>query len=285
MIQGICFYLNFHKPIPLLVTCLHSLLKHYDGRICIIAGDKVPRPFLTRLMDEERFDILMTRTFHRDPVFVKRKKGANLCWMTKPFLHKESPYEISVFYDCDHVFRADVTDYIFDKVRDDDLTSFHFTGDTRARRSRKMPHVMRVMHGRYGIPMIQGMESVNGGCVGSRRSSPLIDEWIELMLKISEGNKTRRWITDEYSLSYLIRSHRLRPGSSLWSLSINEKTHKVPGKEAWLVGLKDKYFKRPVIALHFNQRGYIKSPTFQAAVVSAINDDYMGIASSNKEYE
>jgi hypothetical protein len=208
----------------------------------------------------------------------KLNRRVRRCWYRKVLCHKVSPFDLTVFYDCDHVFVADYDYAIFDKIEDYGLFSCHNKkgfrkGRGHSRRDYKKAQVIQEHIGRIKkeVPVIW---PANGGCVGSRKDSPLIDEWEDsLRLFDSKGSKKLKYVADEYSLSYTMSMNEIPMMSSKWSF--------VPP----LVDIPKWEHPEGVLGIHFNNGRYVDSPLFQENFKEAYNDDALQFASMAPLYD
>ena len=103
MNKGIIFYSNNPQPIPLLVVAVHSLRKYYDGKIHVIFGKNTPG-FFKRICRRANLEGITFSTVSKRHYSGRSSNSKAKEWYEKPFIiQNESPFEITQYYDCDHV--------------------------------------------------------------------------------------------------------------------------------------------------------------------------------------
>jgi len=260
--NGICFYIDYGMPACQLVVALHTLEQNYDGEICVLIGKSTPSFLVSELRKHSRV-IVQEANVAFDKPGAKRQR---VCWFTKVLLHKHcNPFDVTVFYDCDHVFKGRVGDDLFKTVSDNGLVSCNRTDD-------KGWKVARYIEAQLG-EKCPNLKKANGGCVGSVRGSPLVDEWVFNLNRFYDAGGHLKRHADEYSLDYVMERHNIGIGSSNWS-------HSVGKYEQW-----DSFEKDPaIVALHYPQRRYVRSSLFKLALQSAMYNNFLSVCSLFQSY-
>jgi len=181
MFRGILFYSNNGLPIPQFVVALYSLRKFYSGNVHIVFGPNTPSFFPSILKKSEECTFSFAkRHWNRSDVGSKRQE-----WQEKPFIiSKESPFEETVYYDCDHVFFKNFDLSIFDSVKDNGL----ITSIEKSYASRH-DKILRQVN-KIAKKNLTEIEKFNGGCVGYLKDCLIMDKVIEIMRLYSECDES-----------------------------------------------------------------------------------------------
>ena len=175
MTKGILFYSNNEYPIPLLLTAMHSLRKYYDGDIHVVFGKNTPN-FFKKICRREKYKGITFANASKRHYSAKTSNPFAKEWYEKPYIiHYESPFDLTQYYDCDHVFFKHFDTSIFDLIEEHNLI-------TSAPIIQPRKHVTI----KKDISMVTGHEieflnRVNGGCVGYKNSSNLVEMWIDYL--------------------------------------------------------------------------------------------------------
>jgi hypothetical protein len=270
MKKGICFFTDYHSPIPILVIALYSLRKYYSGNVCVICGSNTPPFFKNVLQASSSITDFITTDLKYPP-----KKGIvrlQRCFNIKPQIHKVSPYDITLMYDCDHLFVNKIEDNVFDIIEKSGLISFHRSKHGNSSDSKAILRTRKL--NALGMP-IKFLSQVNGGCVGSVKGSPLIDEWIANLDKmINLGHHVFTRLPDEYSLSYTMSTHGIKVGDERYSYCTVEDDASDVTEE----------LTKKMIAVHFPRQRYFHSNIYLNVCKEAKAANFMMVRSNKKRY-
>lgn len=267
---GICFFTDYRLPVPLLVVALHSLQKNFNGNIHVVCGKDTPKFFILELEKQDRITFektILKYPSRRDIVRIQR------CFNIKPQIHKICPFKVNMVYDCDHLFVNKFDLSVFDLIRSHELISFHYPKEERLRKSNRRAWKRTKILKQYGME-VDFLWPMNGGCVGSVKDSPLIDEWVDTLdIMINLGSHIFRRLPDEYSLSYVMGRHNIPIGDQKWSYSV--KKEDASDAEDMI---------RKVIAIHFPRWRYSRSRIYKKAVKEARGVNFLGFADKYSQY-
>jgi hypothetical protein len=257
MTQGICFYVDYLKYSILCSVAIHSLCKHYDGAIHVIHGEHCPKAFLWGLKRQKRVTYAPANQEVR-----KAARGIPLgrlreCWYRKPYLHLESPFDVTLMYDSDHVFVSEFDMNAFELIEQFNLASFHtrpMSAKSYRTKARRVRYVLRDRKYLFHYP-------ANGGCVGSVKGSGVVEIWCRNMEKIlsheSRVANTLSRVADEYSLAYTLQKFG-GMGDAKWSCGADRA-------DAVTIGI------------HYVRKGYLGDALFQTALKQAVDEEFLGL--------
>jgi hypothetical protein len=170
MSDGIFYYSNFGKILPLLAVSIHSLRKHYDGNIHVCFGDETPDFFLDIMKNKK--DITFNVVENR--YYANKARQKQQGWYEKPFsLKNHCPFDRSIFYDIDHVFHKKISNELFDTISEHGLFSSIEFG--YAKRHDK---ILSEINEATGMNF-DDFPKISSACVGYDKSSGYVDKWIE----------------------------------------------------------------------------------------------------------
>lgn len=266
--KGICFFIDYRTPAPLLAVALYTLRKQYDGNVHVVCGDDVPQFFMDALSDSGACSVQKTRLKYPP---IEKIIRLQRCFNIKPQVHKICPFDINLMYDCDHVFTNRFDNSAFDFIEQHGLVSFHTSVMNRSSNLRALRRTRVLAH--YGMK-VDFLKQVNGGCVGSVKGSPLIDEWVQTLDRmIRLGHHSFRRLPDEYSLSFVTGQHKIPLGDGKWSYCVQKED------ASDVLGVIDK-----AIAVHFCHNRYYRSHVFVDALKEAKRTNFMSMNSLFNEY-
>lgn len=205
--KGLLFYSDNVKPLPELVVALYSAQKHIKEDIHITLGPKTPDVFEFELAKSNyKYNRLKTRPF---PTGRRSRIGH---WLQKPFVIKESPYNTTLYYDCDHLFLKAIPDEKWDEVERYGLCTGHEDNDPIQRRKylKWMHYINLVMDRRvFAKRDCACFSRMNGGCVGfskNREGLERMETWIWFLNAFHDlpNNREIIYLGDESALSATI---------------------------------------------------------------------------------
>jgi len=194
--SGILFYCDRGQPVPPLVVALATLVRSFAGPIHVVFGPHAPAWFVASIA---RSKYGMPITCERLAVydFAEWSEGRRGSWCQKPFAIKRSPFDNTLYFDCDHLFTASKwTDDLWQSVDLAGLSSAH--DYLRVARGRR---IIRDFHAVAGV-QLKTYRPVNGGCIGYRAGHEGLAAWIDYMSLFARQRESRllRSLAEEYAL-------------------------------------------------------------------------------------
>lgn len=204
MTRGILFYCDRDGPIAALIVALWTLRRTYSEPIHIVLGPQSPFWFIVELQQSLpslalTYELLAEYDF---PEWTRGKRGS---WCQKPFAIRRSPFDVTIYLDCDHLFTGKPwPEAIWQDVGEAGLGSAH---DRRA--ANRGPMIVRDLRAVTGIEL-QNYRPVNGGCIGWKRGCSDIERWIDFMILFARQQKSRllRSLAEEYALGMVVNTGR-----------------------------------------------------------------------------
>ena len=270
--QALVFFTDWNTPAPLLVVALHSLQRFYKGNIHVFYGENTPPFFIDALLKNSRISTQLVRPNYREVIWA----GGNVrqCWAIKPSLHKLSPFNLTLFYDCDHVFLKEFDLRAFELINKHELITFHHPKEIYGKRVwRRINGRASVIRDLLKLPCLDNvLVPANGGCVGSKKGTNLLNEWTEYLRKFATcGNWALTRLPDEFALSYTLSRHNVPIENHRWSYS--------PQPD-----LSDLNPLPDIIAIHFCNTSYRLGSYYKTAQEAALKANYMGLKTNWEEY-
>lgn len=292
--QGVLFYCNGCKPIVELLLALHSFFKHNkETHVHLILGPDAPDWFVIRISQYNNPYFSYRQLKELPDKTIGGKVGH---WCNKSFSVKQyTPFKITLYYDCDHVFLKSLPKDTFDLIwkyglctgmtsgKPLNITTFFcwaYYANAFFRRNMFTPDSYAVY------------SRVNGGCVGyarNKRGHRLIERWHNLVQKIIASKDHRifqvgdesglsitlnieriGWLGDKYSTNYHPYSeHPQTLADDLIALHFSRESYKADDirKKVFLQAAKE---ARAENFLHFNQdyQKYIECSASTKAVLA-----------------
>lgn len=209
--KGLLFYTDDVKPLPELVVALYSAEKHIKEDIFITLGPKTPDKFEWELAKAGyHCHRLVKRPFHTG----RRSRIGH--WFQKPFVIRDSPHDLTLYFDCDHLFFRAIPDETWAKVDEYGLSTGHVENDPlqRPKYYKWMNYINVVSERRVFAKRDWARYSrMNGGCIGfakNERGHTHMKTWIWFLNKFHElpNNKEIIYLGDESALSATINMNR-----------------------------------------------------------------------------
>lgn len=196
MTKGILFYSNNADPITPFTVAAHTLLKHYDGNIHIVFGPTTPQFFLEIMESQSR--ITYSRASQR---YTTRRNWGHRRqeWMEKPhIISKESPFDLTLYYDCDHTYHKKIDVSVFDQIEEKGLVTA-----MGLRKPNKHYWILKELEAQGDV--LDDYYKVNGGCVGYKKGHEAMNIWLSKMeqYKVTSTRKLAR-NSEEFALGYTI---------------------------------------------------------------------------------
>lgn len=263
MTKGILFYSNNKSPLVPFAVATHSLRKHYDGPIHIVFGPNTPRFIKKVLKAQDR----ITYSFAKKRYSIDRKKGTQREeWREKPHIIKnESPFDLTLYYDCDHCFFLPVGQNIFDEIESKGLVTA--MGKKKPSRHRQVLKCYK----KVGDQMPRYYK-VNGGCVGYKKGCPHIDLWLAKSDQYRECNAhILRRNSEEFGLGYCINNGKGARIEEKYSVCLGKRqiTDTVP---------------EGTIGMHYVSLRWLWAPSWGQAFKKAIEDNHLELKDRWERY-
>jgi hypothetical protein len=277
--RGILFYANGTAPLPLLVAALFSLRQQYKGLIHVIYGDEVPPWIRKEIEDLNDVSSQLSKTRYQGKAGLS---GRRKHWNVRPMVHKESPFDVSLMYDCDHVFVSPFDDSVFDYLEQHGIGSCNKSWEQlRWHHQAKAQVIAQSVSACFKEPC-DLLLPCNGGCVGTTRDArglSLIDEWLHYMdlCGLSKDPHLLSKYNDQHALSFVMYKHGVPMCSRKYSHASDDTGQSDLGN-----------LPPDIMAIHFAHFRYGRPPAdrfFGKALADAMAADYMKIFSRYAEYE
>lgn len=102
MSQGVIYLLDGTKPAARLVVSIVSLRRRYAGPIAILSTDPAAAEIAERIAAEPALAVTHVRA--PNPLAHERRRA----YLLKTLVHKFTPYDVSLFLDCDTLVRGEL---------------------------------------------------------------------------------------------------------------------------------------------------------------------------------
>ena len=202
MTAGVLIYNKGHKMVVRVAVCLHTLNKHYDGPVTVLADGADACEALAPIC--KRFGAQMV-----EPDFPRVLTGKNGILLNKCQLHLVTPYDVSLLIDADCTVHGDVTPMI-EAAAKAEFSVAQFT-DWEIKK-KMLKRVMR-WEGKVSDAMLSRAiaypAAINTGVYGFTRDSLLMRDWFDIAAK----GKEDIFIPDEGAAQVMLPSyhHKLMP--------------------------------------------------------------------------
>ena len=229
--RGIIFYMQGLAPAPFLISALYSLNEtnpHIPIHVVFGPGDDTLEGSIKRLNNctTKKMDL---------PTAVKDDKSTY--WNNKPLIIKESPFETTLYFDCDVIFYKLIPDKCWDNIKQLKLSTSSYASLSQDKENR----LIRWMEEHSNVKL-KRFKPVNGGCIGIYDADDLIETWIKRTQILSKANNARvRKLAEEYALATILNENEQG-----W---LNEKLN-MPYSKRTQVDIKD------AISVHFANEGW-----------------------------
>lgn len=263
MSEGIFYYSNFGKIAPLLAVSLHSLRKYYDGNVHVCFGDETPQFFLDLMANQKdiTYNVVEERYYQKG---VKEKQKG---WYEKPFaLKHHSPFDVTIFYDIDHVFHKKFDTTLFEVAKKDGLFSSIKFG--YAKRHDK---IRKEISEATGFAF-EDFPKISSACVGYDKKCGYVDEWIKRFYECRDyGKGIIGKNSEEFGLAVVFK---LGMG-----VRVSEKYSYGYPRKGTLTEVPEE-----VAAMHYCAGRYEKGDLWMEAFAEAYNENYLGLKDEFDQY-
>jgi len=267
--KGILFYVNFCAPVPLLPVALRTLSMNYDGDIHVLHSDSTPAWFVEQLEKCPR----ITNSYHDRSIKRVGKKRMRACALEKVYMFNSSPYDMTLFYDCDHVFLCKMDMTIFNEIEEHGLVNpVERPNEPICKQSR----ILKVAHELYGRDPDKQLGQSMGGCIGLIRGSSVHDEMIKVQEEVM-AYPARNMFTEEQPMALVLEKYG-KVLDQKWSWAYKQKKH-CPRGDNGLKGMPE-----DLIGLHFAHKRYAVSRVWRDNFLKAKEDNVLGLADLWDEY-
>ena len=213
MSQGVIFWNSGTKLLVRLTVALYTLRKHYSGPVCVILNDDVP----------DEYGVIIDK-YGVDTRDVSVERGHVHALLGKTCLAEWTPYDTSVFLDCDTVTLKPFPE-LFQWAEDKGLVVAQFAEmnvkrNSIAKRVTQWRTLECITQEQYELAR-EYPRGINIGVLAFRRDIGIWDEWRALA---RTGAAKQAFIPDEVSFQVLLPTweHHLAPRS------FNEACNRLP---------------------------------------------------------
>lgn len=215
-----CVYFNFGKRYALhLVVSVHSLRHHYDGPVTVFLLDEPHTAALKRDLEKLGASVVVTDRLS--------KSG------DRHLVFRESPYETTLLFDSDMIFRAPIDDLWEPLEREGALvTRFHPPQASRLTMLKGVaPLVGQERYERAVIRVGQERVDINVGVMGFARprGDAFLAEWSDLM---EQGRGKDILLLDEMLVVALAEHHPHYLADERWNCPADEIYRSIDPAEA-----------------------------------------------------
>lgn len=204
--NGIIFLNSGTKMLPRLLTCIHSLRKHYHQEASIISMGESGRNLCEKIADEYSLSII--------PIDSNLKIRRDY-WFEKSRLHLYTPYYNSIFLDSDTIVVQNF-DELFAEVDEHDFIACQFAhwrsnGRTISKRLKQWLSTDKdlVEH-----TIQSNIPSVNVGVYGFKKDAELMKHWFDITIK-----HPRASLPEESTCHLLLTQYKSKIVSSKYNCS------------------------------------------------------------------
>lgn len=251
---GMLFYCDHLQPVSALAVALWTLKRLYHGPIQIVFGPDAPNWLVGEVSNKKGVYGGITCERLESYDFLEWTNGKRGAWCQKPFAIRRSPFELTLYFDCDHLFvGSQWPGDIWGQIDRLGLASGH---DKLF--ARRCPRVIRDVRAVTGIAL-DAYRPVNGGCIGYRRGHEGWQTWIAFMTQFA-----RQW-----------RSRLLRDLAEEHGLGLTLNT----GIGGWIDGAisRTEYPHAHALGYHLNGGRYLYCPRWQQEFRNCFDADFLGI--------
>jgi hypothetical protein len=291
MTQGIIYLNQGDKCMIRIAVSIHSLRKHYDGPVTLIAVDEQKQWFLDILKDMN-VDIKKVKNKPKIPPLVRKAR-----------LQEYSPYDVTMFIDADTLILQPIDEY-FEKIKEYKFCTGEFagwktSGGTMSRRIKGFQSVVP----EYVKPSLEYGKATNTGIFGFTKDAPILDEWKWIA---EEGwKKSCSRIPDEVGCQMLLHKYKHWLAPVEWGTSVKygeladkikivhyhgrKHVHPFPLCNLWkqeywelrhsLKGIQQKEFSKPWHDRRLKR--YLRETGSNVTTVTAVNAKYLDKLKAN----
>lgn len=253
------FYCDRGRPIGALLVALWTLQRIYVGPIHVVFGPYAPDWF-QRMLTEAGSPLRVTSETLINYDFPEWTNGRRGSWCQKPFVIRRSPFDSTLYFDCDHVFVGPQwCDHIWQQIDSVGVGSAHDHASVR-----RGPWIAKDMHAVTGI-QLASYRPVNGGCIGYRRGHPSLGTWIDYLNAFVRQQQSRllKGLAEEFALGLTLNT-----GQGGW-LDASISRMQFPHSDAR--------------GYHLNNGRFIHNSIWQAELRHCFAADFMGIRRDRTE--
>lgn len=265
MTQGILFYSNNAYPLIQLSVSLYTLLPRYQGNIHLVFGPNTPN-FIFDIV--KRCDRLCYTPANKRYTTRNKSGHPREEWREKAhIIVKESPFDTTLYYDCDHCFFNEFDTTVFEEI-----SKFGLVTAMGLKHPKRHGKVLRHFAA-VGDPM-EKYYKVNGGCIGYQKGCHHTEIWFDKMNYYASSG--RSWVlkinSEEFALGYAINKG--------FGGRIDEKYSLCLGKN----GLQQNFSNTDQIAVHFVHGRWLYADAWGKMFAKAYNDNFFELKNKFEEY-
>lgn len=174
MTSGVIYLLDGTKPAARLVVSLVTLRRHYEGPVAILATSATASEVVESICLDPSLSVALANIEH-DLGDAKHRP-----FLLKTIVHRFSPFDVTLFLDCDTIVRGDLSP-LFEFPTDEHIlvTQFvNWTSDMRmiARRVQRWSSICPELI----EPALEFGQAVNTGVFSFTRSTVAMKNWFAL---------------------------------------------------------------------------------------------------------
>jgi hypothetical protein len=191
--HGILYLLDGTKLGARLVVSVATLRRHYRGRVAVLTTDPSAYAIGNELAGDRRLDVEHVHVV-ADP-WIREHRG----YVLKTIVHRYTPFDVSVFLDCDTIVRGDLSP-LFDLPTDEHVVVTQFCDWTTrgARISSRIRQWSEICSDLIEPALAYG-RAVNTGVFAFGRQRDVLERWFTLAYA-----GRARFIPDEVAMQLLL---------------------------------------------------------------------------------
>lgn len=212
MTNGVVFMIQGSKHWNQLVVAVYSLSKHYDGRVCLIAGDDEGEEVSNNIQAEDHNLGLDISVLRWDAPTRGQTGKSGQCYANKCEMGRLTPFDQSIFLDAD-VLVVDSLDDLWPKVREVKLTAFADWVTTGKMMGSRIARWKDVCPDEYKMMSEKPYPAINTGVIGFCRYSTFMPDWK------ATTNRNVCFICDEIAAQLIFVRHNVIVMDDRWNFS------------------------------------------------------------------
>lgn len=193
MTKGVLYVMEGTKLAARLTVSIHSLRRHFPGPIAVASGDPSAAAICERLKADQRLDVVHIQ--FPSHLRITHHRG----YILKTLVHQVSPFDTSVFLDCDTLVRGSI-DELFELPSPNHMLTTQFCnwGTTRGVVRRRI-EAWADLFPELVADAIRYGRTVNTGVFAFTANTQAFDQWFLTALAGQD-----RFIPDETALQLLL---------------------------------------------------------------------------------
>lgn len=264
MTNGVVYYLE-GAAVTLTAVALASQRLHEPELSTCVIWHNVPQWFLRLLKSYG-----VKRVHVRDKsVFASKYGGKRGLWCRKPkAVSALTPYELTLMLDVDILWRDKLPEQTWRIIERGLATGTDVEEYVHPHKGRRIQHGMREV---FGLNLDKArIRPVVGCCVGFRKNSELVQEWLQNIDRMAEAPRTYiSKVPDEYAMSAIMQQGRVGHLGRCLAASCAPRSDS---------------FKKGII-VHFGVNRWFKSKIWRQALTEAVERDDFGLRTNQHLYQ